>query len=125
MFRNIFLVIAVFLTVPISASVYEEENQEKNMQVNVIITFNVKPDKLDSFLGIMGGVKSNQPNIKGWSSVKIYNDIEKPTIFTLIELWDSKEQHQRHLDGVVESGDWENISSHLISDPVSSYFKRL
>ncbi|KEF30513.1 hypothetical protein D777_02455 [Marinobacter nitratireducens] len=91
--------------------------------MNVIITFDVKEEKLDSFRGIMSDVKSSLPQVDGCSSVTVYNDVENPAVFTLVESWDSQQAHQSHIDSVVQSGDWEFIAGHLKADPVSSYFQ--
>lgn len=91
--------------------------------MNVIITFDVKEEKLDSFRGIMSDVKSSLPQVDGCSSVTVYNDVENPAVFTLVESWDSQQAHQSHIDSVVQSGDWDFIASHLKADPVSSYFQ--
>lgn len=91
--------------------------------MNVIITFEVKEEKLDSFKGIMSDVKSSLPQVEGCQSVAVYHDLANSSVFTLVEAWDSREAHQRHIESVVQSGDWDFIAAHLKQDPVSSYFR--
>ncbi len=115
------VLVSTFLTKAVYAeTMTPKENQ--HMPVNVVITFNVKSDKLDSFKDILGDVKKNLPTVAGCNGVVMYNNADDPNVFTLVEAWDSQEQHQAHLAKVVESGDWDMISEHLTADPVSGYF---
>jgi quinol monooxygenase YgiN len=95
------------------------------MSTNVIITFTVKPDKRPEFLSILHSVKNDLPKVEGCNGVEVYSDKENIAIFTLVENWDSEEKHQKHISGVVESGNWDVIASHLAEEPKSSYFNKL
>ena len=95
------------------------------MTTNVIVTFNVLPEKRASFIDILNSVKNDLPTIEGCNNVQIYSDKKNNQIFTLVENWDSEEKHQSHISGVVESGDWNVIESHLAEAPKSSYFEKL
>lgn len=94
------------------------------MPINLIITFEVKPESLNSFLSLMDSVKTELPKAEGCLSVDIYQNMEM-SIFTLVEKWTSAELHQKHLTKVVASGDWNVIRSYLKADPVSGYFKKI
>jgi len=113
----------VFLSIFLSVSSSYLMAGERMM--NVIITFDVKSDKVKSFLDIMDNVKENLVKVDGCEAVNIYNDLDDASIFTLVETWKSKEQHSSHISKVVESGDWDVIASHLEKAPVSSYFKKI
>lgn len=95
------------------------------MSINVIITFKSKPEKLAAFVKILNGVKNDLPKVEGCKAVQIFNDINEPGVFTLVETWDSEGMHKKHIEGVMASGGWGHIASHLASDPISSYFKVL
>jgi quinol monooxygenase YgiN len=95
------------------------------MTTNVIITFAVKPDKRSEFLTILSSVKNDLPKVEGCNGVQVFSDKENTDIFTLVENWDSEEKHQKHISGVVESGNWDVIASYLAEDPKSSYFNKL
>lgn len=95
------------------------------MTTNVIITFTVKPEKQSDFLNILNSVKCDLPKVDGCNGVKIFSSNENNNIFTLIESWDSEEKHKSHIAGVVESGDWDVIESHLSKSPESSYFAEI
>jgi quinol monooxygenase YgiN len=95
------------------------------MATNVIITFNTKPEKNSDFLAILENVKSELPLVDGCNGVEIYSDNQNENVFTLVESWDSEELHKKHISGIVESGGWEAIASHLSEEPKSSYFSKL
>ncbi|WPN58968.1 putative quinol monooxygenase [Pseudomonas sp. P9_31] len=95
------------------------------MSVNLVISFNVKEEKLQSFKDIMNDVKINLPKVDGCQMVKILNYLEDPLAFTLVEVWDSREIHGTHVDQMVSSGQWKVIVEHLSSAPVSGYFSEV
>jgi quinol monooxygenase YgiN len=92
------------------------------MKTNVIITFKVKPGRIAGFREILESVKSDLPKVTGCTGVKVFNSTKNTNIFTLVESWDSEELHKKHIQGVIESGGWEVIASHLESDPDSAYY---
>jgi quinol monooxygenase YgiN len=95
------------------------------MSTTVIITFQAKPEKRDAFAELLAGVKFALPQVDGCMAVNIFNDTKDACVFTLVESWQSEAAHQQHIEGVVSSGGWSHIASHLASDPVSSYYKAL
>jgi len=90
-----------------------------------IVTFNVKPEKYTSFLEIMESVKQDLPHVEGCDAVQLFEAKDKSGTFTLVESWESELIHQQHLAGVVESGNWAIIESHLQEPVQSAYFDRL
>lgn len=95
------------------------------MSVNLVISFNIKDEKLQSFKSIMSDVKTNLPAVRGCRSVKVLNHIENPLQFTVIECWDSKEIHGAYIEGLISSGTWSVIADHLRDDPVSGYYSEI
>lgn len=95
------------------------------MSTNVIITFTSKPDKLAAFTEILIDVKRDLPKVGGCLDVRIFSDTQNPCVFTLVETWESEAAHKKHIEGVVSSGGWNHIASHLACDPSSSYYKAL
>lgn len=93
------------------------------MSTNVIITFKSKPEKLVAFMEILKGVKNDLPNVEGCTAVRIFNDINEPCTFTLVETWQSESAHKKHIEAFVASGGWGHVASHLACDPVSGYYK--
>jgi quinol monooxygenase YgiN len=92
------------------------------MSINLVISFNVRENSLASFTAVMNAVKTTLPAVSGCRTVKIFNDINNPLAFTLVEEWDSVEVHAKHVQGLKDSGQWALIEKQLATDPVSSYF---
>ena len=95
------------------------------MGVNVIISFKIRPDKVESFAGLMKTVKATLPSVPGCQTVKVYRSPNDPLLFTLVETWDSKEMHAKHIQGLKDSGQWNAIAQHFTADPVSNYYEEL
>lgn len=95
------------------------------MSVNLVISFKVKNEKLQSFKNIMNDVKENLPAVQGCQTVKILNHTDEPLQFTLVERWDSKEVHGSYVEELVSSGKWNFIADHLQEDPVSGYYNEI
>lgn len=92
--------------------------------MKVIVNFDVKDSCLENFQGIMHEVKNNLPKVDGCKDVIIYQCIDNPCRFTLVESWSSREAHQSHISSLVESGAWDGIAENLNTDPISSYFSQ-
>lgn len=95
------------------------------MSVNLLITFNVRPESLASFTDLMKTVKAALPTVPGCQAVKIFNDASNPLVFTLVETWDSAEIHGKHVQGLQDSGQWAAIAAQLSRDPVSAYYNEI
>ena len=95
------------------------------MSINVIVTFQAKPEKFADFAKLLNQAKHTLPDVDGCNGASLFNSRENPCIFTLVEEWESDAQHQAHLANVVSSGAWAHIASHLAADPVSQYYMKL
>ncbi len=95
------------------------------MSVNLLISFKVKNEKLQSFKSIMKNVKENLPSVFGCQEVRILNNVENPLEFTLLERWTSKEIHRAYIDGLITSGKWAAIAEHLQQPPSSGYYQEV
>jgi quinol monooxygenase YgiN len=91
--------------------------------MNVIISFNVKPDAVESFKKILVGVKHDLPCVPGCTGVQVFGHAEDPCAFTLVESWQSVEAHKEHIYRVVSSGEWSSIAAHLDREPTSGYYR--
>jgi len=95
------------------------------MSVNLIATLKSKKEKLVVFTEIMEKMKIDLPQTKGCHSIQIFQDDKNPCIFTLLEVWETKEQHKAHMEEFVRLGHWKHLASHLGSEPVSGFFSEL
>ena len=92
------------------------------MSINVIITFQAKPEQSSALGTLLNRAKHHLPEVEGCNGALLFNSKENPCVFTLVEEWDSDIQHKAHMANVVSSGAWTNIASHLVGDPVSNYY---
>lgn len=102
----------------------QKEVKEK-MKTTVIVSFEVKNDKVIAFTEILNSVKIGLPKIKGCIGVNIFKNSTIANKFTLVETWESEELHQDHISHLSKDGTWDMITSHLSKDPESDYFLQL
>jgi quinol monooxygenase YgiN len=119
------LALALFGLLISTMGMAQPPEKEKAMGVNLVISFSVKPEKLNAFREVMQGVKTGLPTVEGCRGVRIFNSLDNPLVFTLVESWDSKELHAQHIKKVVDSGQWRQIVEHLNAEPTSSYFTEM
>lgn len=93
------------------------------MSVLYIIKFAVKSESQPAFASIMDSVKSDLPTVEGCSGVKIHRGSEDESSYVLLESWASKALHEKHVEGLIDSGAWESIAAHLSDDPVGGYYQ--
>ena len=55
------------------------------MSTDVIITFKSKPEKLAAFVNMLNQVKNDLPKVVGCKAARIFNDVNEPCTFTLVE----------------------------------------
>lgn len=93
------------------------------MSVLYIIKFAVKSDSQLAFANVMDNVKFDLPKVEGCSGVEIHRGLEDESSYVLLETWVSKALHEKHIEGLVDSGAWESIAAHLSEDPVGGYYQ--
>ncbi len=93
--------------------------------IHLIVTFEASSEKLAAFRQILQQVKTDLPQAPGCQAVRIFNSTSNERVFTLVETWDSENAHRAHIERVVQSGGWEHIRAHLVSDPLSSYLREV
>jgi quinol monooxygenase YgiN len=93
--------------------------------INVIITFEAKPERASAFAELMSQVKQSLPSANGCRGVQLFGRSDNACVFTLVESWESQGHHQAHVAGAVASGAWSALEAQLACAPVSSYCKGL
>lgn len=94
------------------------------MPTHLIIRFEAKPENLTEFSAIMDGVEAAMQQEPGFVSATVYQHSDDRTVFTLVELWETRALHEEHYDKIVASGDWGHIKSLLRSEPQMGYFDK-
>lgn len=91
--------------------------------IQVIITFETKPEAASPFAALLAQVQQDLPRVNGCAGVRVFAGSDDPCVFTLLEHWDSKASHQAHIAHVVASGAWDSMAVYLAKDPVSHYYR--
>jgi quinol monooxygenase YgiN len=95
------------------------------MSVHVIVTFCVAADKHEAFGDLMRDVAANLPRVPGCEGLRIFHGTVEKQRFTLVETWATQEQHQAYIEGLVWSGDWARLRTHLAEEPTLRYYDAL
>jgi quinol monooxygenase YgiN len=93
--------------------------------INVIITFEAKPERASAFAELMNQVKQSLPSANGCWGVRLFGRSDNDCVFTLVESWESQRHHQAHIAGAVASGAWDALAGELVGAPVSCYCREL
>lgn len=95
------------------------------MSINVIITFQAKPEKSSSFANLLNKATHDLLKVEGCNGALLFKSKENLCVFTLVEEWESEIKHKAHIANMVSSGAWASIESHLAADPVSNYYIKM
>ncbi|WP_189415836.1 putative quinol monooxygenase [Cellvibrio zantedeschiae] len=95
------------------------------MSINVLVTFETKPEATQSFAALLKNISQDLLTVDGCQQAHAKVCADNPQRFMILESWVSKAAHITHIDKVVASGDWENIARHLSAAPVSNYYQDL
>lgn len=93
--------------------------------INVIITFEAKPERASAFAELMQQVKQSLPSADGCRGVQLFGHGDNACMFTLVESWESRSKNEAHIAGVVASGAWDAMAAELAGAPVSCYCNEL
>ena len=85
----------------------------------VAVTFKTKPEHLEAFTGIMHSVKIDLPAVNGCKAVRVMTYQDDPSVFMLVEDWESADLHASHINRLIESGEWAGLEKMLSEQPIS------
>lgn len=102
-----------------------EPAQNEDAVTHLIIQFDVAEESLEDFLSIMTNINDGMAGEKGFMTARVYRRIDDSLAFTLVEAWETQEDHEEHFRRINESGDWKSILAMLTKDPEMSYNKKL
>jgi len=95
------------------------------MSTNVIIALKSKPETLAEFTNLLNQAKIDLPKVTGCQVFRVFNDVNDPCTFTVVETWASETDHKNNFEHMVASGFWSHLATHLACDPTSGYYKEL
>lgn len=108
-----------------SGDIVTDKQTRCSEEVHLVIQFEAKGEYLPEFLNIIENIEIDMANEPGFQSAVVYQDIDDPNRFTLIEAWQSRDAHAAHFDRIVASGDWKYILSLQQNPPVMGYARNL
>ncbi len=92
------------------------------MQIRLLVSFNVKPEHADTFVGIMQGAKSTLLEVPGCLAVEVLQSADDPANVLLSEVWASREIHDQYAAKMAEGDAMEKLAALLNGPPVESVF---
>lgn len=75
--------------------------------INVLITFETKPEFTDAFAKLLNNISKKLLLVDGCHQALAKVCEDNPQGFMMLETWQSKEAHAKHLNTVITSGAWE------------------
>jgi len=66
------------------------------MKIRLFVHFDVKPEFVDQFIGLMQNAKTELIKVPGCEAVEVIQSLKNPNAITLSEIWQSKEIHDNH-----------------------------
>ncbi len=97
------------------------------MATFVTLNATFKPEALEGAVGWINsadGLPTTRKQ-KGCIQIDAYADSEKSNAILMVELWESKEDHQAYLKWRTERGDMDKLGSMLEGPPVIAYYERV
>ena len=113
------LAVALLLAVPVASG---QRAAGDDAETHLIIRFEAKQDELAAFASILSNVERDMATEAGFVSAVVYRNADDPRVFTLVEVWQSRADHEAHFERIVASGAWANILAMQRTDPVMGYF---
>lgn len=92
------------------------------MSLKLIVTFNVKAEKVDTMLSLLQGAKTALGKEPGCHGVEVLQNVKEPCQILLVEVWDSQEIHDAYAEKMGQAGSMESLGDFLISEPISEFF---
>lgn len=95
------------------------------MSVTFLISFQAKPAFSQAFADLMASVKNDLPTVSGCRGIRILKEADVADSYTLVEIWESKEAHQKNSQELADSGAWDAIVEMLDGAPDGRYFEAI
>ena len=91
------------------------------MPVQVTLRLQIKLDKLDEFKQAIKAAVPDTRAFSGCIGIQVLEDQDKPGAITLLEEWDTKEDHGKYIAWRTETGFMDALGGMVESEPVISY----
>ncbi len=95
------------------------------MQIRLLVSFSVRPEHVDTFVGIMQGAKTSLLEVPGCHAVEVLQAADDPANVLLSEIWESREIHDQYAAAMAEGGSMQQLAPLLVGPPEEAvYFIR-
>ena len=91
------------------------------MPINVSIDLSIKPERVDEFIGILRNALPDTRKRKGFQSISVHQDQDRPGRIFLWERWDTRPDYESYTNWRMETGFMEALGPFVESEPVVSY----
>ncbi len=92
------------------------------MSATVIVSFQAKPDQVESLLTFLSGVQSRVIEA-GCLSISLLQDQDDPTRIFEIEVWQTADEHKRFVQSATSSGAFKPFETFLAAPIMANYLK--
>ena len=92
-----------------------------NAPTTVIVHFHAKPGKADALRQFILPAIPRLTELRGCRGGSLFNDLDDPLLFVLVEHWDSKEAHLAFIDQIESDGTMADMEPLLARPPARRY----
>ena len=92
------------------------------MSATVVVSFQAKPDQVESLLKFLSGVQSRVIEA-GCLSISLLQDQDDPTRIFEIEVWQTADGHQKFVQSATTSGAFKPFETLLAAPIKANYLK--
>lgn len=103
----------------------EDLNKENLMPTTFLIHFNALSSHLSELEAALQLACTNLPQVKGCQSALLLQNADDPCRLTMIEKWEDRRDHQAHVESMIATGAWAQITSLLRELPHSGYYQSI
>ena len=92
------------------------------MAVTVTFGLQIKLDRLDEFKNVLREILPDTRAFSGCQDVRVIENQDSPGSITLLEGWDSKEDHIKYVTWRTEIGTVETLAGFVEAEPATTYY---
>ena len=92
------------------------------MAVTVTFGLQIKLDRLDEFKNVLRDILPDTRAFSGCQDIRVIENQDSPGSITLLEGWDSKEDHIKYITWRAEIGTIEALAGFVEAEPTTTYY---
>lgn len=91
--------------------------------ITVIVHFRASEGNRAALRAVLGPAVPRLADLPGCTGGSLYNDIDDPELFVLVEHWESEAAHTAYLHRIEEEGTMDALRPLLVGDPKRRYLR--